>query len=65
MTQGQAGRDDVVLTHDSWNPKETAFPPSAFITVTELRALLPQWAFDDALPPSAVRWIAVPDVGWA
>jgi hypothetical protein len=65
MTQGQAGRDDVALAHDSWNPGETAFPPDSFITIAELLALLPQWVFDDVLPPSAVRWIAGPDIGWS
>lgn len=64
MTQGNARRDDVMLAHDSWNPVETAFPSSSFITIDELLALLPEWAFDKALPPSAVRWTAVPDVGW-
>jgi hypothetical protein len=59
MTLGEAGRDDVVLAHDSWNPGETTFPSGSFITLPELRALVEQWAFGDTLPPLAVRWRAV------
>ena len=66
MTRGHAGRDDIVLTHDSWNPDERRFPPSAFITVEQLRAAIGQWALGDVLPPPAVSWVRVPheDVGW-
>ena len=37
MTQGHAGRDDVTLVHDAWNPGDTELPPEAFIIVPELR----------------------------
>lgn len=63
MTRGEA-RANVALAHDSWHPVETALPPESFITVAELRAVLNQWAFGDTLPPPAVRWVSVRDVGW-
>jgi hypothetical protein len=43
---------------------ETALPPESFITVDQLRGVLDQWAFGETLPPPAVRWVSVPDVGW-
>jgi hypothetical protein len=66
MTRGDAARDDVVLTHDSWNPEERRFPPQSFITLAELRELVVQWAFGDVLPPPAVEWAVEPhdEVGW-
>jgi len=66
MTLGDAGRDDVFLTHDSWSPKERRFPPESFITVPQLRAAVAEWAFGDVFPPPAVRWrVASEDeVGW-
>ena len=66
MTEGDAGRDDVFLTHDSWNPKERQFPPESFITVAQLREAVAQWAFGDVFPPPAVRWRAATEdeVGW-
>lgn len=66
MTRGDAGRADVTLTHDSWNPAERQFPPEAFITLAELRELVVQWAFGDTLPPPVVRWVVEPhdEVGW-
>jgi hypothetical protein len=66
MTRGDAGRDDVFLTHDSWNPDERRFPPAAFITIDQLREVLVQWAFGDVLPPPAVDWVveSQEEVGW-
>jgi hypothetical protein len=66
MTRGDAGRDDVELVHDPWNPGDTTFPPSSFITIAQLRELMVQWAFGDVLPPPAVEWTTEdPDViGW-
>jgi hypothetical protein len=64
MTQGETGRDGVVLAHDTWHPEETALPPESFITIGELRTVLGQWAFGETLPPPAVRWDPVRDVGW-
>lgn len=68
MTRGDgardARRDGVVLAHDTWHPDETALPPESFITVAQLRTALVQWAFGETLPPPAVGWISVRDVGW-
>ncbi|TDQ01278.1 hypothetical protein [Labedaea rhizosphaerae] len=66
MSQGTVGRDDVELTYDSWAPQERPFPPESLITIAELREVVVQWAFGDALPPAAIAWAAVdPDlVGW-
>jgi hypothetical protein len=68
MTQGDStgkpARDGVVLAHDTWHPDETTLPPESFITVDQLRTVLGQWAFGEALPPPAVGWISVRDVGW-
>ncbi len=64
MTRGDAGRNDVVLAHDTWNPGETRFPSESFITIPELRQAVGQWAFGDSLPPPAVRWTVAPELGW-
>lgn len=65
ITRGDAGRDDVVLAHDSWNEQETVFPPAAFITVATLRDVVRQWAFGEILPPPAVDWDVAPaGLGW-
>jgi hypothetical protein len=66
MTHGDAVQDDVVLTHDSWNPDDTKFPPESFVIVAQLRELVAQWAFGEILPPPAVEWTAeLPDeIGW-
>ncbi len=64
MTHGDAGRPDVALAHDNWHPVETALPPESFITLAELRTVLRQWAFGETLPPPAVGWVSVRDVGW-
>jgi hypothetical protein len=64
MTRGEAGVSSVALAHDSWHPAETALPPESFITMDQLRTVLDQWAFGETLPPPAVRWVSVPDVGW-
>lgn len=65
MTRGDAGRDDVALVHDPWNPGGTVLPPESFITVPELRPAITEWAFGDVLPPPRIQWVSVPDVGWA
>ena len=64
MTHGEAGAANVVLAHDTWNPLETALPPESFITVDQLRTVLGQWAFGETLPPPAVPWRSVRDIGW-
>lgn len=64
MTTGNAGRSGVVLAHDSWNEHETLFPPESFITLSELRSAVVEWAFGDALPPPAVKWVDAPGVHW-
>jgi hypothetical protein len=64
MTHGDAGPANVLLAHDTWHPLETALPPESFITIAQLRTVLGQWAFGDTLPPPAVRWRSVRDVGW-
>lgn len=65
MTRGDAGRDDVTLVHDPWNPGDTALPPESFITVSELRPAVVEYAFGDVLPPLSLRWTSVSDVGWS
>lgn len=64
MTNGGAARHGVVLAHDTWHPDETALPPESFITLAQLRTVLAQWAFGEMLPPPAVEWVPVRDVGW-
>lgn len=64
MTHGEAGHVAVALAHDNWHPVETALPPESFITVADLRTVIGQWAFGETLPPPAVRWVTVRDVGW-
>jgi hypothetical protein len=64
MTNGGMARVGVLLAHDTWHPGETALPPESFITVAQLRTVLAQWAFGEVLPPPAVDWVSVRDVGW-
>jgi hypothetical protein len=64
MTHGEAGPANVLLAHDTWYPAETALPPESCIGVADLRTVLAQWAFGETLPPPAVRWVSVRDVGW-
>ncbi|HKN97364.1 MAG TPA: hypothetical protein VJX10_09635 [Pseudonocardiaceae bacterium] len=66
ITRGDAGRDDVTLAHDgTWNEHETAFPPSTFITVPQLRDVVTQWGFGELLPPPVVDWDEAPEeIGW-
>jgi hypothetical protein len=64
MSHGEAGPASVALAHDSWHPVETALPPESFLSVIQLRTVLTQWAFGETLPPPAVRWLSVRDVGW-
>jgi hypothetical protein len=64
MTRGDAGRTDIVLTHDSWNEHETHLPPESFITIPQLRAAVTEWAFDNAIPPRAVSWTDATGIGW-
>lgn len=68
MTRGdettREGHDTLALAHDSWHPVETALPPESFIAMTTLRTVIAQWAFGESLPPPAVGWIPVRDVGW-
>jgi hypothetical protein len=65
-TRGNAGREDVVLTHDSWNPEDRRFSPASLVTIAELRELATEWAFGDVLPPPSVHWAVEnpDDVGW-
>lgn len=64
-TKGTAGRDDVTLVHDAWNPGDTALPPESFIIVPELRPAVVEFATGDLLPPVSIEWAMVPDVGWS
>jgi hypothetical protein len=64
MSRGTAGRGGIVLSHDTWNPDDTRFPSNSFISVDELRAIVSQWAFGDVLPPPAIEWVVVPEIGW-
>jgi hypothetical protein len=66
MTLGDAGRDDVLLTQDAANPDVKRFPSDSFISVLQLRLLVPQWAFSDILPPPAAqgRPASEREVGW-
>ncbi|OLF11138.1 hypothetical protein BLA60_14210 [Actinophytocola xinjiangensis] len=64
-TTGTAGRDDVTLVHDAWNPGDTVLPPESFISVQALRSVVVEFAIGTGLPPGPVEWVAVPDVGWS
>jgi len=66
LAQGDAGRDDVTLVQDPWNPTFSQFPREAFITVPQLREAVTQWAFGDVFPPPAIRWRVASEgeVGW-
>lgn len=64
-TAGTAGRSDVTLVHDAWNPGETVLPPESFLTVPELRPAVVEFAMADVLPPLSIEWVTVPDVGWS
>lgn len=64
MTHGDAGRDDVTLSHDSWGSENAVFPPGSFITIPQLRHVVLHWAFADAQPPPVVSWVDAPNVGW-
>jgi hypothetical protein len=64
-TKGTAGRDDVTLVNDSWNPGDTVLPPESFIARSKLRPVVVEFAVDNVLPPSSVEWANVPDVGWS
>jgi hypothetical protein len=64
MSRGAAGRDDIVLAHDTWNPDDTRFPPESFISIDDLRTVVSQWAFGDLFPPPGVPWVTVPEIGW-
>lgn len=65
VTRGDAARQDLVLSYDSWNEHETVFPPATFITLAQLREVVAQWAFGEILPPPVVGWAAAPDnLGW-
>ncbi|MPZ84631.1 MAG: hypothetical protein GEV28_31295 [Actinophytocola sp.] len=61
---GPGGHGTPALAHDNWHPVETALPPESFIAVTALRTVIAQWAFGETLPPPAVGWTSVRDVGW-
>lgn len=64
-TKGNAGRVDVTLVHDAWNPGDTVLPPESFISMAELRPAVVEFATSDPLPPVSVQWVTVPDVGWS
>jgi hypothetical protein len=64
MTRGASGRPDVALAHDSWNEDETLFPSESYISLTQLREVIAQWAFGEFVPPAAAQWTAVSDVTW-
>lgn len=65
MTDGTITRDDVVLVQDPFNPEYARFPADSLITIDELREVVFQWAFGDALP-GASCWRAASewDVRW-
>ena len=66
LTQGDLGRDDLVLVMDPENPDYATFPPESFISVAVLREAVTQWAFGDELPPAATSWRMAneDEVGW-
>lgn len=65
MSRGEAGRDDVVLAHDTWNVGDKRFPPEAFVTVAALREAVSQWAFGEGVfRPRGITWVPTTDVGW-
>lgn len=64
LTQGHAARDDIHLTADSWNPDENLFPLSSYITIAQLRHVILDWAFDNALLSSATTWTPSDPHAW-
>jgi hypothetical protein len=63
-TVGDAAHQDVALSHDSWNEHQTRLPAESFITITQLRAAVLDWAFGNDVPPRAVSWAEVSGVDW-
>jgi hypothetical protein len=55
MSEGNAPSEGV-LAHDSWNERETTFPPGSFVTTPELREAVLQWAFGAVVPPPVIGW---------
>ncbi|WP_309114632.1 hypothetical protein [Saccharothrix sp.] len=51
---------DIELVYDTWNPAETRFPRSSWITLPELWSAVLEWAFGEHYPPDVVSWTAVP-----
>lgn len=66
LTQGDLGRDDVVLVMDPHNPEYATFPRQTFVPAHMLREAAIQWAFGDSLPPAATTWrqATEAEVGW-
>jgi len=66
LTQGEAGRDDVTLIMDPWNPEFKRFPTESVITIAQLRGAVREWAFGDILPPPSLNWRSASEaeVGW-
>ncbi|HEY0449067.1 hypothetical protein, partial [Actinophytocola sp.] len=66
LTQGDLGRDDVVLIMDPYNPEYARFPKESAISVALLHDAAAQWAFGDELPPAASSWrpATEDEVGW-
>lgn len=44
-------RAEHYLAHDSWNERETRFPPESFVTIAELRQAVLGWTFGERVPP--------------
>jgi hypothetical protein len=57
-TVGNAGRDDIFLTGDSWNPDERRYSPSAFVPPPAMRQAVAEFTFGEELPPLAMTMYA-------
>ena len=68
LSRGDAWHADVArLAMDPANADVTPFPRDAYITLPQLRAVVTDWAWGTALPPSGADWRPATDreVGWS
>jgi len=52
------------LAHDTWNPRDTRFPPTSYVHLSTLKPTLLEFAFGDTLPPGPASWHSYAEVGW-
>lgn len=68
LSRGDAWRADVaMLAMDPANADVTPFPHGAYVTLSQLREVVVNWAWGTVLPPTGVEWqpAAEHEVGWS